>query len=102
MAWSAVSASGTAPSARFAHGFTSAGEMLYIHGGLSNNWGNDINLKVTQRQGHTLLTSTNVTNLWNYFVTTIDKDKFVTTIDKDKENKILQRVHFPLGRFSGL
>ena len=35
MAWTDLSAaaSGTPPSARFGHGFTSAGDKLYVHGG---------------------------------------------------------------------
>jgi hypothetical protein len=37
MAWTDLfaAASGTPPSARYAHGFTSAGGKLYVHGGLN-------------------------------------------------------------------
>ena len=39
MNWTDLSAaaSGTPPSARYGHGFTSAGGKLYVHGGLSDN-----------------------------------------------------------------
>ncbi len=41
MTWTLLSAADDAgrPSARYAHGFTSAGGLLYVHGGFTRDYG---------------------------------------------------------------